>query len=505
MEKQARCVIAASLLAGLATALPGQTRRAWGPTQVAEVRRFAEGLLDRFAIPGLSIGLVLDREDVFAEGYGVSSIETQEPLDRFSLFHLASVSKTFVATAVFQLVERGQLELDAPVQQIIPDFALDDPRAAGITVRQLLAHTSGMPDTGDYGWDRPKHDDDALAKYVAGLRELNLQSDPGQAWSYSNIAYEVLGHVIAATTEQTFEDAIRERILLPIDMHHSDFLKPRLPQDKLSSPHIGPGQPIVSSVYPYNREHAPSSTLHSNAIDMTRYIRAWLSQGRLSDAVLLTPASVATMWSLQFDRGAGRDGMAHGWFIAQSRLGKLVTHSGADVGFRSHLMIAPDRNVGVAIMSNHERAPVRTIARDLLYYAAGERELSLANYRRPLSLSLEAKRLESGIDSAMAEYARLQRDAPEEHDYEPDQLIDYAWELIALGVPNDAVVTMQHLVADMPDHHLPHRFLAHMLLEAGRIEEAKEAVNRSLAIRPTHEPAVRLAKEIARALHDRRR
>ena len=133
---------------------------------------------ERFGVAGLAIGIVRGGQ-VYARGFGVKNIETQEPVTASSLFHLASVSKTFVATAVMQLAEQGKLELDSPLHAYLPDFRLDDERFRHITIRQMLNHTSGMPDTDDYGWDRPEYDELALERYMHSLASEKLIGAPG--------------------------------------------------------------------------------------------------------------------------------------------------------------------------------------------------------------------------------------------------------------------------------------------------------------------------------------
>src|SRR5262245_1047674 len=115
-----------------------------------------------YEIPGLAVGIVKDQKLVYARGFGVKSRATGEPITPTSLFHLASISKLFVATAIVQLVESGQVELHAPVVKYLPYFKLDDERYIAVTVQQMLSHTSGMPNEDeDFGWDRPEYDEAA--------------------------------------------------------------------------------------------------------------------------------------------------------------------------------------------------------------------------------------------------------------------------------------------------------------------------------------------------------
>jgi CubicO group peptidase (beta-lactamase class C family) len=106
---------------------------------------------------------------------------------------MASITKPFVGTAIMQLVERGIVDLDAPVVQYLRYFQLADDRYNQITVRQMVTHASGMPDVEDYEWDKPQYDDGALERYVRSLTNQKLLFAPGERVQYSNMAYEVLG------------------------------------------------------------------------------------------------------------------------------------------------------------------------------------------------------------------------------------------------------------------------------------------------------------------------
>ena len=141
---------------------------------------FVEQMMALTRIPGMAVGVVADGVTVYARGFGVASLEDRRPVTAETLFHMASVTKPFVATAVMQLVEEGIVALDDPVVRRLPYFAMADERARDITIRQMLSHTAGMPDEEDYGWDRPEYDDDALERYVRSLADRELIGAPGE-------------------------------------------------------------------------------------------------------------------------------------------------------------------------------------------------------------------------------------------------------------------------------------------------------------------------------------
>ena len=148
-------------------------------------------------VPGFAIGVVRNGKLIFAKGFGVAKLGVNTPITSKSLFHMASVTKTFVATAVMQLVEKGKIDLDAPLIRYLPYFRLNDERYRTITIRQMLSHTSGIPDTVNYNWDKPEYDAGALERFVRSIADQKLVFAPGEKFAYSNTAYEILGDVIA--------------------------------------------------------------------------------------------------------------------------------------------------------------------------------------------------------------------------------------------------------------------------------------------------------------------
>src|SRR5262245_48347803 len=244
-------------------------------------------LLEQFVqwqeIPGLAIGVVESNRLVYAHALGVKHLgRPSEPLTTRSLFHMASITKPFVGTAIMQLVERGSVNLDAPVVKYLPYFRLADERYDQITVHQMVTHTSGMPDVDDYEWDKPQYDDGALERYVRSLTDQKLVFSPGERFQYSNMAYEVLGDVVAKVSGMSFEDYVQKNILEPLAMNDSTLLVKETDPTLMTWGHEldANGKPFASAVYPYNRPHTPSSDLHSNVRDMSRWAIANLDNGQ---------------------------------------------------------------------------------------------------------------------------------------------------------------------------------------------------------------------------------
>jgi CubicO group peptidase (beta-lactamase class C family) len=316
-------------------------------------------------IPGLALGVIQNGQLIYAKGFGVPVLGEGRAVTPQSLFHIASLTKPFVATAVLQLVEAGKVDLDARVAAYLPYFRLADERADGITVRQLLTHTSGMPDVTDYGWDHPDYDGGALERYVRGLRAVTLLHAPGQAYRYSNMAYEVLGDLIAKVSGESFEAYIRDHILRPLDMTRSTLLPQNTDPALLTHPYTrdSTGAIVAVQAFPYNRAHAPSSTLRSSVEDLSHWALANLGHGQWAGRRVLQSATYDLLWHAYAVRPGGLvpgdstdAGVGLSWFLQPYHGQILVLHGGADDGFRSLLILAPATGGAVILLTNYDGA-----------------------------------------------------------------------------------------------------------------------------------------------------
>lgn len=306
-------------------------------------------------IPGLAIGIASKGQVMYAKGFGVKNIDTKSPVTARSVFHLASISKTFVGTAVGQLVAAGKINLDDPVTQYLPYFKLRDPRYQDITIRHLVTHTAGVPDVMSYGWRNPEHGDDALENYVRTLQKKGINFTPGEKFKYSNNGFEVLGDVIAKASGMSFEAYMKTQILEPLGMNNSSFIKREIPDEIATSPHVRRVGIKVSKVYPYNREHAPSSTLNSNVEDMLKYALMYLNQGTYEGKMVIDTETyeLATTqhWRFNEERGVGLS-----WFIGpgswRKNDGTRIQHSGQDTGYQSWLGILPEKDWAMIVLYN---------------------------------------------------------------------------------------------------------------------------------------------------------
>lgn len=417
-------------------------------------------IMTRWDIPGLAVGLVDRTERVYAQGYGVQSLETQAPVTPDSVFCLASIAKPFVATAVMQLAERGRIDFDAPVVRYLPYFKLDDERCRHITIRQMLSHTSGMPDMDESEYDalvdRPEYDDGAAERYVRALAGRRMVAAPGERFSYSNIAYNVLGDLIAKIAGQTFEAYMIDHVLLPAGMPGSTFFYPDVPRDSLAMPHIRAPEMIVRPTYPYHRADAPASFLHSSAIDMCWWCIAGLSRGR-GERPLLSPSAWETMWLPVARRSSYPlyEQAGLGWTLGHFGGASTVSHGGAGFGWTAFLLLMPESERAGVVLCNEESSAigvcVDAVANTLL---DREPQPGAVSWMVPIARALQA----GGIEAAYACYAELGR----EFVLDADDLVTLAMQLVSAGKPHLAIDVLTLNLHVFPEHTGSRTWLARL-------------------------------------------
>jgi CubicO group peptidase (beta-lactamase class C family)/D-alanyl-D-alanine dipeptidase len=260
-----------------------------------------------------------------------------------AIHRVASISKLYTATAAMVLVERGVLDLDAPVTTYLPDFAPRTTHATPITLRHLLGHRAGVVREAPIGhYFDPTAP--TLAATVASLNDTELVHTPGAKFKYSNPGIGVVGEVVARVTGKSFEDAIRDLVLTPLALHDSDFA-PRA--DLVARAADGvmwtyDGRTIPTPTWPFG--YGPAANLRSSVVDLVRFARSWMPDAKRR---VVSPATQAAMWTLP--EGTSR-GCGLGFFVAELDGQRRVGHDGAVYGFASALRALPDAGLAVAVV-----------------------------------------------------------------------------------------------------------------------------------------------------------
>jgi len=303
--------------------------------------------MNEYNIPGLSIGLVRNDSVIYTKGYGVRNIEKNNPVSEHTIFHTASVSKLFTSSAILKLTNDGLLSLDDKLYKVIPELQFEDERIKKISIKDLLNHTSGLPDVKNYHWENNNQSNTSLKEYVASLN-LKLESEPSLTYSYSNLGYNLLGYVIEKKTKSSFEDYLKNNILNPSGMVSSDFRYFYIHDSLISSPHTKNkiiGNVYERDTYPYTREHAASSTLNASAIELSKWMIHFLKESKRN-----APTNKYSLTLKPTSAKFSQIGL--GFQQYQFDLKHAVGHYGGDKGFRSFLMMIPEENIGLVVLGN---------------------------------------------------------------------------------------------------------------------------------------------------------
>lgn len=309
--------------------------------------------IPKLGIPGAALGIVNDGTVEHAL-FGVRDVLSGQPVTADTLFQAGSVTKTYTATVIMRLIERGMIALDAPVRTYLPDLTLADEQAAArVTTKNLLTHTGdwwgdSITDTGD--------DHDAIARFVAEKLPTFPQLAPLGSWfSYNNTGFVLMGRMLEALTGQPYRDAMQSLVLDPIGLSASTFT----PDDVIARPHalahrVGKtGTNLVPSLFlPRNLD--PAGNLFTTLDDFLAYARFHLGDGTANGTRVLTPETLATMRAPAGPKVSLASSVQIGlpWFLQPLRGVTLVDHPGDTFGQHAEIVFVPERGFAMAIMTN---------------------------------------------------------------------------------------------------------------------------------------------------------
>ncbi len=296
-------------------------------------------------LPAVSIALVEGKQIVWARGFGLASPHQGVEATAETVHRVGSVSKLFTDLAVMQLVERGELDLDAPVTKYLPDFAPHNSFGGEITLRQLMAHRSGLVRESPVG----HYFDAASPTLEATVRSLNsteLIHAPGAKTKYSNAAIATVGRVIEKVKGEPFGSYVKRSVLEPLGMKASDFDATPEVARRLAVGQMWTydGRTFDAPTFPLGT--APAGNLYSTVLDLARFLGALFDEGR----PVLKPETLEAMWTPQFAGEGAKRGFGLGFNVGRLDDHRRVGHNGAVYGFATEVAALPDDEIGVAVV-----------------------------------------------------------------------------------------------------------------------------------------------------------
>ncbi|TYC20187.1 beta-lactamase family protein [Micromonospora sp. MP36] len=332
-----------STVTGLSlTAAPGPAAAADEQLDTARIQQVVQSFAGRAGYPGIAVAIIHGDQVVHVAGYGHDS--SGAAMAANTPMPVASVSKSFTALAVMQLVEAGKIALDAPAQQYLPYLQLADPRGAQITVRELLNHTSGITDRTLAEKSLPQPD--SLADAVHRARSATLATDPGTKYAYTNTNYHLAGRLVEVVSGQPFAAYLHDHVFAPLGMTDSTSID-QTPRDL-------PSQVRAGYLYAYGatvpvtepkRFVAGSDGVITTAQDMARWLIMQSRGGVAANGTRLVSAASAAAMHMR-----GSPGSTYGMGWEQDGHGR-VRHNGVWFTYTASHLLLPS-GWGIAVLGN---------------------------------------------------------------------------------------------------------------------------------------------------------
>ena len=329
-------------------------------------------LIEKHGVPAAAIA-VLAEGQVSEAAAGILNLNTGVEATTDSVFQVGSITKLWTTTLAMQLVQEGKLDLDKPVSDYLPEFALSDARAAAvITPRHLLTHTSGF--AGD-AFMATSRGDDAVARFVVEvLPTLDQEVEPGAGFSYNNSGFVVLGRIVEVLRDgKPFHELVKEHIGTPLGLKHLATIPDEALLHRAALGHISlkEGEPMEAApVWSLVHAMGPAgSMLAMSARDLIAFGQAYL------DNTLLDETSRDQLWEPQVEVpaiGAFAQHWGLGWMIFDvnaARVGRdsvergadgsvrIYGHDGGTIGQSAYFRLVPEERVAVALLTNGGDAP----------------------------------------------------------------------------------------------------------------------------------------------------
>ena len=295
--------------------------------------------------PGASVIIMKEGETLHEGGYGLANVEWGIPITPDTVFRVGSITKQFTAAAIMLLERRGALSVSDPITKYLPDYPTHGHR---ITIEQLLNHTSGIRSyTGIDGYmGNPVRADVATDELVDIFKYLPMDFAPGDAWSYNNSGYVLLGAIIEAVSGQSYESFIADNIAAPLELDSTVYGGPKLIPRRAAGYELDAGGQIVNAGYiSMTQPHAAGSLL-STTRDLARWHRALTGGEFIPDgayAKMTSPAVLNDGETYPYGYGLG---------MGQLRERRMIAHGGGIHGFSCYVLWLPDEDLYVAVLTN---------------------------------------------------------------------------------------------------------------------------------------------------------
>ena len=321
------------------------------------------------ALNAVSIVLVKDMEILWARGFGVEDLNKSTKADANTVYRVGSVSKLFTDIGIMQLVEKGEVDLDAPITDYLPEFRPRSRFKREITLRQLMSHRSGLlrePLVGNYFDD----DEPTLEATVKSIIDSDVIYAPESKIKYSNGAIATVGYVLEKLKGEPFASYLRKNVLLPMGLTHSAFEPLPDITDRLADATMWSYDGRVFDAPTFELGMSPAGSMYAPVVDLGQFMKVLFNDGKGPNGPVIKKETLQLMLTSQFNDGKDQRhnvGFGIGFSLSEQGGYKRVGHGGAVYGFSTQLYALPEVKLGVAVTSSVD--VTNTITRRVATYA----------------------------------------------------------------------------------------------------------------------------------------
>jgi CubicO group peptidase (beta-lactamase class C family) len=313
----------------------------------AEIDSYIEKEMEQCRIPGFALGIVKNNEIIYLKGYGYADSSGREVTPQ-TPFLIASLSKSFTAMAIMQLVDEQKLDLDKSVQTYIPWFRVSDLQTSSeITVRQLLNHTSGIGADAEYEIATLHGDDSSIEQFVRKMSKIELTKKVGESFQYNNANYIILGQIIQSVSGLSYEDYMTQKVFQPLGMLHSYVSQDEAKKDDMAVGYRTMFGIPVPVELPYRKDFLPAYSIISCSEDISRYLVALLNNGSYNNSQVLSEQGVTELM-MPSSKISDWQSYGLGWYVTSGS----VYHGGEVTNYQSKAKMIPEDSLGVILMYN---------------------------------------------------------------------------------------------------------------------------------------------------------
>lgn len=317
-------------------------------TRFAGIASITEAKMREYGVPGVALGIISGSATT-VQGLGVTNVEDPLPVTAHTVFPIASISKTFAATAMMRLVDEGKVDLHAPVQKYLPEFRVRDSAVSrDVTVWHLLTHMGG--------WEGqvsgPDRGTETLTNFLTTITDLMQVAPPSAAWSYNNAGFSIAGRVIETVNGTSINQAIRDLVFRPLGLEHAGTSSNDFIVNRFAAGHI-----VRNGTPTLQRPFGASASVTAGGVglcitDLMAYARFHMGDGVVNGARVLSRESLQMMQTAQASKQATDDSIGLAWHMRHVGGIRTFSHGGTLSGHILLLEIVPERNFAIAILTN---------------------------------------------------------------------------------------------------------------------------------------------------------